>query len=235
MRQVTKAPLSRLQTLLPSLAPQSDQFVPLIKAHRSSILWTLNDRLAKSSAELTDLQEERSKRREERGRSLGGQAGKEAARLGVGKTGPVSVSWLNNLLPKQQQDGTSSYSTSVIPTGNEESSVESQLSPAQLQLLESENSALLENMESTLSSVLSAERSLLEISSLQSELVKNLVQQTELTDRLYEEAVGSVGEMRNAGKQLQQAKKRGEEGRMFLLIFLLGASMALLFLDWYAS
>jgi syntaxin 18 len=121
----------------------------------------------------------------------------------------------------------------IVPS--DEPSIESQLSPTQLQALESENSALLENMESTLSSVLSAERSLLEISNLQTELVKNLVQQTEITDRLYEEAVGSVGEMKKAGQQLTQAKKRGEEGRMFLLIFLIGASLALLFLDWYAA
>jgi syntaxin 18 len=207
----------------------------LIKAHRSSILWTLNDRLAKTSASLTDLQEERSRRREERGKSLGGQAAKEAARLGVGKQ--TSEGWFNSLtnssIPSGLPASSSDMAGPIIPT--DELPIESQLSSAQLQVLESENSALLENMESTLSSVLSAEKSLLEISALQTELVKNLVQQTELTDRLYEEAVGSVGEMKKAGQQLVQAKKRGEEGRMFLIIFLLGASMALLFLDWYAA
>ena len=224
-----------------------DQFEPLIKAHRSSILWTLNDQLAKASSSLTDLQEERSRRREERGRSLGGQAAKEAARLGVGVgvAKPSNAGWsLNGLLSpsSQSRPGSSSNNNDSNYTGldspvipSNEPSIESQLSASQLQALESENSALLENMESTLSSVLSAEKSLLEISALQTELVKNLVQQTELTDRLYEEAVGSVGEMKKAGQQLEQAKKRGEEGRMFLLIFLFGASMALLFLDWYAS
>jgi syntaxin 18 len=216
-------------------------FEPLIKAHRSSILWTLNDRLAKTSASLTELQEERSRRREERGRSLGGQAGKEALRLGLGGK-EASGGWFSGLSNQQQpQQTTNPYANAsnglsaqpIIPEN--EPPIESQLSATQLQALESENSALLENMESTLSSVLSAEKSLLEISELQTELVKNLVQQTELTDRLYEEAVGSVGEMKKAGQQLVQAKKRGEEGRMFLIIFLLGASMALLFLDWYAA
>jgi syntaxin 18 len=174
----------------------------LIKAHRSSVLWTLNDRLAKTSASLTDLQEERSRRREERNKSLGGQAAKE-------------TSWFEGITSGLTGQNGNEMSKPIIPS--DEPSIESQLSPVQLQALESENSALLENMESTLSSVLSAERSLLEISSLQTELVKNLVQQTEITDRLYEEAVGS------------------EEGRMFLLIFLLGASLALLFLDWYAA
>lgn len=210
----------------------------MIKAHRASILWTLNDRLAKTSAGLTDLQEERSRRREERVRSLGGQAAKEAAKLGLGKgSSRGAEGWLNGMFAQTQQDSRQPNgtidSTAVIPP--DEPPIESQLSPQQLQALESENSALLENMESTLSSVLAAEKSLLEISSLQTELVKNLVQQTELTDRLYEEAVGSVGEMKKAGQQLTQAKKRGEEGRMFLLIFLFGASLALLFLDWYAS
>lgn len=201
----------------------------MIKAHRSSVLWTLNDRLAKTSASLTDLQEERSRRREERSKSLGGQAAKEAARLGVGK----ETSWFEGITSGLTGQNGNEISKPIIPS--DEPSIESQLSPTQLQALESENSALLENMESTLTSVLSAERSLLEISSLQTELVKNLVQQTEITDRLYEEAVGSVGEMKKAGQQLVQAKKRGEEGRMFLLIFLIGASLALLFLDWYAN
>lgn len=120
----------------------------------------------------------------------------------------------------------------IIPT--DEPPIESQLSPAQLQQLESENSTLLTQMETTLTSVLAAEKSLLEVSTLQTELIKNLVQQTELTDRLYDEAVGSVGEMGKANTQLKEAKKRGEEGRLFLLVFLVGASMALLFLDWYS-
>lgn len=155
--------------------------------------------------------------------------------MGSGKA--AGGGWLNGLASSSSFNArgrdAGSQAQAVVPT--DEPPIESQLSPAQLQALESENSALLENMESTLSSVLSAEKSLLEISSLQTELVKNLVQQTELTDRLYEEAVGSVGEMKKAGQQLTQAKKRGEEGRLFLLIFLVGASMALLFLDWYAA
>lgn len=162
---------------------------------------------------------------------------------GKGSVAGVAGGWLNGMFAQTQTSSTSHNGTKdaaaglplPLPLPSDEPPIESQLSAAQLQALESENSALLENMESTLSSVLAAEKSLLEISSLQTELVKNLVQQTEITDRLYEEAVGSVGEMKKAGQQLQQAKKRGEEGRLFLLVFLFGASMALLFLDWYAS
>ena len=97
-----------------------------------------------------------------------------------------------------------------------------------------ENDTLLEHMQTQLASVLAAEKSLLEISALQTELVRQLVQQTEMTDRLYDEAVGTVGDVGRANEQLRKARKRGKEGRLFLLVFLVGASLALLFLDWYA-
>ena len=112
--------------------------------------------------------------------------------------------------------------------------VEPDLTPAQIQQFQLENNALLDHMSSTLSSVLAAEKSLLEVSALQTELVSHLVQQTEMTDRLYDEAVGSVADVKGANVQLKRAAERGREGRMFLLIFLIGASLGLLFLDWYS-
>ena len=181
---------------------------------------------------MANLQEERAKRREERSRTLGGQAAKEAAMLQTrqarekSRTGPSSngIHPNGDALPPQLKGS--------IPT--DEPPIESQLSAEQLQLFSTENNTLLEHMESQLDSVLAAEKSLLEISALQTELVRHLVQQTEITDRLYDEAVGSVGDMGKANEQLKQARKRGKEGRLFLLIFLLGASLALLFLDWYS-
>lgn len=207
--------------MLPSLAPTpSTPSEPLIAAHRSSVLWTLNNRLASASSLLTSLQERRSALRAERDRSLGSQAAREVAILRSLPAGtPTSL-------------GPSAPVPQVIPT--DEPPIEQQLSKEQLQMFESENSALLSHMEEQLSSVLRAEKSLLEVSALQTELVRHLVQQTEVTERLYEEAVGSVAEVKAGNEQLKQARKRGEEGRLFLLIFLIGAAMALLFLDWYA-
>lgn len=111
--------------------------------------------------------------------------------------------------------------------------VDDDLSPEQLQQFESENSELLQSMESTLSAVLQAESALLEIATLQSELVRHLVQQTELTDKLHDDAVATVADVQRANEQLRKAKERGGEARVFLLVFLIGASLALLFLDWY--
>lgn len=193
-------PPSTLFTFLPSLAPKPASTADaVVTAHRSAVILTLSTMLSRNTATLSDLQEERSKRRAERGRTLGEGAEREAQQ-------PMS-------LPQVATD--------------------LDLSPEQVQAFESENNALMTHLESTLSSVLKAERSLLEVSELQTQLVQQLVQQTEMVDLLYEQAVGSVGEMRGAEQQLKKAKERGGEARFFLLVFLIGASLALLFLDWY--
>jgi syntaxin 18 len=224
--------------------PTETTVEPLIIAHRASVLWTLNSLLAKTSAELTELEEERSRRRAERGRTLGQGASREAAKLsarndlssrakglfgGPNPSGSTSASgsgWTS------YPNGSGLSNTAIIDP--DEPPIESQLSAEQLQQFESENNVLLEHMQSQLDSVLSAEKSLLEISALQTELVRHLVQQTEVVERLYDEAVGSVAEVGKANEQLKKAKERGGEARLFLLVFLIGASMALLFLDWYA-
>ncbi|ORX39330.1 snare-complex protein syntaxin-18 N-terminus-domain-containing protein [Kockovaella imperatae] len=235
-KAILPKPVSSLYTLLPSLAPadgDSAIIQNLVTAHRANIIWTLNDLLAKLSAGLTDLQEERSKRREERTRTLGGQAAKEAAAIEAKSKfslfAPTSVPSSSSL---SNGPALPDVLKGVIP--DDEPPIESQLTPEQLQLFSNENNTLLEHMQSQLDSVLSAEKSLLEISALQTELVKHLMTQTEITDRLYDEAVGSVGDVGKANEQLKKARQRNQEGRLFLLVFLFGASMALLFLDWYA-
>lgn len=178
--------------------------------------------LAKLSSTQTDMQEERAKRRAERNRTLGGGAAREAAALQLHaehstSNGPTAIP---------------AAALNITPA--DEPPIEEQLSAHQLQQFESENSALLEHMESQLSSVLAAEKSLLEISAMQTELVRHLVQQTEIIDRLYDEAVGSVSEVGKANKQLKRAKERGGDARLMLLVFLIGATLSLLFLNWYS-
>lgn len=172
-----------------------------------------------------NMQEERHKRREERSRTLGSQAAREATKFDKDPGGIQNLFGLSKPTTKDPPKG-------IIPEN--EPSIDDQLSPEQVQQFALENNALVEHMESQLTSVLAAEKSLLEISALQTELVRHLAQQTEMTEQLYDQAVGSVGDMDKATEQLKKARQRGKEGRLFLLIFLLGASFALLFLDWYA-
>ena len=246
---MTQPAKSALYTLLPTLAPldESKAFQPLITAHRASVIWTLNDLLAKLSGVMSDMQEERVKRRQERSRTLGGMASKEAASFGLSASVPTtsgssgrSSAGFSSSAPDQSsiaslfqsKKGDNTQTQQIIPP--DEPPIEEELSAEQIQQFASENNALLEHMESQLNTVLSAEKSLLEISAMQTELVRHLTQQTELTEQLYDQAVASVAEVGGANVQLRQARQRGEEGRLFLLVFLIGASLALLFLDWYS-
>lgn len=112
--------------------------------------------------------------------------------------------------------------------------IEQILTPSQLQQFESEASALLRTTEETLSSIKQTESSLLEISNLQSELVFHLTQQTELIDQLWDDAVVSTGKVEQGNLQLLKAKESNRESRIWLLTFILAASLALLFVDYVA-
>jgi syntaxin 18 len=122
----------------------------------------------------------------------------------------------------------------TIPTLSGED--ESQPTPTQEQIQQfaEENSHLLTQMSSTLTTVLSAESSILEISQLQSSLIAHLHAQSETIDRLYDDAIGTVADVEKANKELRKAKERSGEARIFLLVFLIGGSLTLLFLDWYS-
>ncbi|WVQ63880.1 uncharacterized protein L199_002036 [Kwoniella botswanensis] len=234
---------STVLSFLPSLLPldsssSSMTFQPLINAHRASVLWTLNDFLAKLTSTISDLQEERFKRKQERMKSLGSNATLEASQLNTHKGNRKIPDGVIVGVDDPAFSTNSSLDPHLAVSGIgiiDPSTKESELSQEQIQQFENENNILLENMSSTLSTVLSAESSLLEISKLQNELIQHLTQQTEMIDQLYSEAIDSVGSMAKANEQLKKARDTNKESRVFLLVFLIGASLALLFLDWYAA
>lgn len=108
------------------------------------------------------------------------------------------------------------------------------LTQDQIQQFEAEESALLKATQTDLASLKQAESSLLEIASLQSQLAMHLTQQSELTDKLWEEAVGVTGKVDEGNTQLKKARERNRESRVVLLIFLLLSSATLIFLDYYS-
>lgn len=110
---------------------------------------------------------------------------------------------------------------------------ELELSQSQILQFETENANMLREVQDTLQSVQQAETRLLEISALQTELVANLTRQTELTDQLYDDAIAATGAVEKGNVELHEAKKRAKDSRLFILIFLMGASLSLLFLHYY--
>ncbi|RUS25741.1 hypothetical protein BC938DRAFT_471726 [Jimgerdemannia flammicorona] len=132
----------------------------------------------------------------------------------------------------------------------EDKTFEEHLSPQQLQMLEAENAEMMKELEGTLeqvkwvyllvhdmdtdeSSVRSAEKALLEIATLQSQLSTHLAAQTQQTDKLHAEAVATTERIAEGNTQLNQARQRNASTRKWVFVFLMIASAVVLFLDWY--
>ena len=77
------------------------------------------------------------------------------------------------------------------------------------------------------------EARLMDISALQMELVAQLTKQSEITDQLYEDAVNTTASVERGNIQLREAKRRATDGRLYILVFLISSSLALLFLHYY--
>ncbi|TBU33249.1 snare protein syntaxin 18/UFE1 [Dichomitus squalens] len=233
-----------------------------VAAHHSSITWFLSRRLAETSQHLRDMQEERMKRQMERTRTLGSGATREAVFLGANQpnlTPPspaessASGSWLGNASNLASSFAASigssaspfepSHSASTIKPGtgaaagsdwmSETDEEELELSASQIQQFEEENANILQSVQDTLQSVQQAEARLMEISALQMELVAHLTKQTEQTEQLYDDAIATAATVEKGNEQLKEARRRARDGRKWILLFLIGASLSLLFLHYY--
>jgi len=241
-------PLTRL---LPARLRQDESSLSsdVIAAHHAGIIWYLSRRLTEASQTQKELQEERVKRQLERTRSLGSGAAQEYLTMtsrdhsssirSVESTGPGS--WLESTIaatigassssPKGSQRKIPAYTPSELSDEDDDDEIE--LSASQIMQFEAENANILKHVQDTLESVQQAESRLMDISALQMELVTHLTKQTELTDQLYEDAITATSTVEKGNEQLKDARKRAKDGRLFILIFLVGASLSLLFLHYY--
>jgi syntaxin 18 len=197
--------------------------------HRSNIAWYLSRRLTETGAAQKEMQEERVRRQVERATTLGSTMSAPpiptttlsatSSRWGASSWGRVSQPQPTPVPPPEESD--------------DDDYEDLELSASQILQFEQENAALLRSVEDTLASVKVAESRLLDISALQTELVAHLTRQTEVIDQLYDEAIGSQGDVKRANVQLKKARENQADSRIFLIVFLLGASSALLFIHWY--
>ncbi|EGG02053.1 uncharacterized protein MELLADRAFT_110427 [Melampsora larici-populina 98AG31] len=227
----TSTSISRFLNL--PLLISSDLNFEQISLHRASILWYLNDRLTKLSQLIKDQQETRAEKKRQK-LSNGGLAGmasvKDLSRTMIGSERMISTSDQVKIPSVFKPSQSTSWSEDPL----ESKPIEEILTSTQLHQFDSESSALLRMTETTLTSIKQTESSLLEISNLQSELVLHLTHQTELIDTLWDDSLVSTGKVSEGNLQLLKAKENNRESRIWLLCFLLGASFALLFVDYIA-
>ncbi|KAG2197705.1 hypothetical protein INT47_007939 [Mucor saturninus] len=208
-QQEAAKPTHLLAQFLSAVLPPNTEDV--LSVHRSSITWLLNQQLMKVSQIQKDQQEIRLMREIEKS---------------------------ENQLSKSTFNDTKSFVPPTVesyqPEQEPENPFEQQLSQEQVQMLEKENSIMLEDLNNTLNQVKSAEKALLEISTLQTQLTNHLAVQTVQTDKLYADAIATTDKVGQGNMQLMTARERNRSSRKFMLIFLIGASFVLLFLDWYS-
>ncbi|EDR12820.1 SNARE protein syntaxin 18/UFE1 [Laccaria bicolor S238N-H82] len=211
----------------------------VIAAHHAGMTWYLTRRLTEASQTQKEMQEERVKRQLERTRTLGSSAARD---MPPPERIHKSGSWLGgSLLAATIGASSSSSYESSQPTNatnstyvsDEDEDEEIELSASQILQFEAENANILRTVQDTLESVQQAESRLMDISALQMELVSHLTRQTELTDQLYEDAIATTSTVEKGNVQLKEAKRRAKDGRLFILVFLIGASLSLLFLHYY--
>lgn len=88
------------------------------------------------------------------------------------------------------------------------------LTPEQLQLFEEENNALLNHYQDQLAQATQAEKSLMEISSLQQQLVGHLSVQNETIDLLVADAERTDENVQKGNKELKRATERSSTARL---------------------
>jgi len=248
-------PLARLlpARLMPDKTSSSADYV---SAHHSGITWYLNRRLAEASETQKEMQEERIKRQSERSRTLGSGAALEALRLNPAESsampersgqGSSGSSWINSNTPSNliaaaigahSPKPSQSFHTNTLPipepsTPSDDEDEDLELTSSQILQFETENANILRSAQEDLEAIQQAESRLMDISALQMELVSHLTRQTEITDQLYEDAVATTGTVEKGNKELREARKRSQDSRLFILVFLIGASFSLLFLHYY--
>lgn len=254
--ELVASKVNPLLRLLPARLREDESTLSsgILAAHRSSITWYLSRRLAETSQLQKDMQEERVKRQLERTKSLALGATREANSLLEPPRFPApssvaqsssSSSWLGDAtsgiiaatlgVDDSRRNSPSQPSIPIDSSYPSEDSDDDDIELSQSQILqfEAENAALLRNVQDQLESVQQAEARLSEISALQMELVTHLTRQTELTDQLFEDAIATTSTVEKSKAELKKAQERGKDGRLFLLVFLFGASFSLLFLHYY--
>lgn len=108
-----------------------------------------------------------------------------------------------------------------------------ELSPEDIQMFESENEQLYNELNTVAEEVRQIESKVVHIAELQEIFTEKVLDQDKDLDRLMTTVVGSTENVKEANEQIRQAIQRNAGLRVSILFFLLVMSFSLLFLDWY--
>ncbi|KAI1113397.1 hypothetical protein F5Y14DRAFT_418156, partial [Nemania sp. NC0429] len=187
---------------------EAEERAKTISAHRDSVLWLLRHRLQGCVQTQQDMMEIRLMREMEKNRSILAKARGQDTAFSTNKGASLvdsdhATDWRkdNNNSPTRPQDETPSYNPA------------SDLTPEQIQMFERDNQDMLKHYESTLDQVRTAEKSLLEISELQTQLIDTLTTQSAGIEQLVTDADATAGNVEGGNRQLTQATKKASPAK----------------------
>ncbi|TGZ83418.1 hypothetical protein EX30DRAFT_339596 [Ascodesmis nigricans] len=162
-----------------------EQAEKMVVAHHESVLWWLKERLAQCSETQRRRQEVRVRRKLEKGRDV--LVRHETASGGIRKS-------MRRVQAEREDDDIEN--------------VEEQLGAEAVKMLEQENEGMLKHYEDTLEQVKAAEKSLVEISELQTKLVAQLSEQRSFIDHLMQDSMETEENVSKGNKQLKKAAEK---------------------------
>lgn len=178
-----------------------------ISAHRDSVLWLLRHRLQECVKTQQDMMEIRIMREMEKNRSILAKArgldiaSSDSAASFVDQPSSSTTGQKGGSSQAVHRDDVPSYD----PTND--------LSPEQIQMFERDNQDMLKHYESTLDQVRTAEKSLIEISELQTQLIDTLTTQSAGIEQLVADADATAGNVEGGNRQLTQATKKASPAK----------------------
>ncbi|KAI9804551.1 MAG: hypothetical protein M1825_001451 [Sarcosagium campestre] len=179
-----------------------------VKVHRENVLWYLRRKLEECGELQRSMMETRLIREVEKSKSIlyktRGSAGLPAH---LADGGAELGDWSKGQGDGRSAPGQKNSRLSHVEDA-EKSQIEQQLSAEQLQLFAEENQDMLKHYEDTLDQVRTAERSLIEISELQTTLTYNLATQSAHIDQLTTDALNTSENVGGGNKQLKRAAER---------------------------
>lgn len=95
----------------------------------------------------------------------------------------------------------------------QDAAIRAQLTPEQLQLFQEENSSLIDHYNDVLSKVTQAEKSLLEISDLQTQLIGELSRQGDMIEQLVTDAQSTDENVKRGNRELKKASERSSTAK----------------------
>lgn len=140
-----------------------------------------------------------------------------------------------SIIKKEKESEINKSSITIPEIDNDVSTLnfEEDLSPEDVQMFESENEQLFNELNTLTEEVKQIETKVVHIAELQEAFTEKVMDQDKDLDRLMTTVVGSTENVKEANEQIRQAIQRNAGLRVWILFFLIVMSFTLLFLDWY--